>query len=308
MAPLLTCTACTGSFGCTIFADRDNLVCRFCQMRDKLAEDLNAALVKIDALTTKVDTLSEFVSLNVAPSTPAPPTSPAAADANTASVPSQVDFQVVRNNVSPKRRILPITKCQNRFQILSDTDDEEEEVRLIGDSLTRSQLSEFAARAPATRRRFCIPGGGVQDVIDSVNVVTDQAPATTTYVIHIGTNDVQRFRSEELLDKYREMIKAYKEKSSKVILSGIIPRRQAGQRFYSFATSINRRLANLCSEENIGFVNTWDHFYYDASLFSIDGLHLSQVGAARFGRLLDDAVRDFRSKNGNVLAHQASAE
>ena len=148
----------------------------------------------------------------------------------------------------------------------------------------------------------------MQDVIDAVNEVTDQAPATTTYVIHVGTNDVQRYRSEELLDKYRQMIRAYKVKSSNVILSGIIPRRHAGQRFYSFASSINRRLGNLCSEENIGFVNTWDHFYYDASLFSSDGLHLSQIGSARFGRLLDDAVKDFRSKNGNVLAPQASVE
>ena len=103
------------------------------------------------------------------------------------------------------------------------------------------------------------------------------------------------------------MIRAYKVKSRKVILSGIIPRRQAGDRFYAIATSINRRLANLCSEENTGFVNTRDHFYYDFSLFSSDGLHLSQVGAARFGRLLDGAVRDYRTKNGNALAPQASA-
>ena len=103
------------------------------------------------------------------------------------------------------------------------------------------------------------------------------------------------------------MIRAYKVKSSNVILSGIILCRQAGQRFYSFATSINRRLANLCSEENIGFVNTWDHFYYDASLFCSDGLNLNQVRAARLGRLLDEAVRDFRAKNGNVLAPQSRA-
>ncbi|MPC98883.1 hypothetical protein E2C01_094269 [Portunus trituberculatus] len=272
-------------------------------MGDKLSEDLNAALRKIDALTTKLETLGEFVSLNAAPAA-----SPPAPDANDVSVPSQEDFQVVRNNVSPRRRIIPKTKCQNRFQILSDTADDDEEIRIVGDSLTRGQLTEFCARAPTTRRRFCIPGGGVQDVIDSVNGVADQAPATTTYVIHVGTNDVQRVRSEELLDKYRQMIRAFKVKPSKVILSGIISRRQVGNRFYSIATSINRRLANLYCEENIGFVNPWDHFCYDASLFSSDGLHLSQVGAARFGRLMDDAVRDFRAKNGNVLASQARAE
>ena len=307
MAPQWTCVSCTGSFGPTIFADRNNLVCRFCQMNEKLSKDLNAALKVIDTLTMKVETLSEFVSLNVASSTAAP-TASAASDANTTSVPSQDDFQEVRNNVRPKKRILPFTKCENKFQILSDNANDEDEVRLIGDSIVRGQRFEFAARSPTTRSRFCIPGGGVQDVIDSVHKVTNHASATTTYVIHVGTNDVQKSKSEELLDKYRQMIRAFKAKSSNVILSGIIPRRQAGQRFYSSATSINRRLANLCSEENIGYVNVWDHFYYDASLFSSDGLHLSQVGDARFGRLLDDAVRDFRSKNANVLAHQASTE
>ena len=274
-----------------------------------MSEDLNAALTRIDSLTTKLETLQEFVSLNVVP-TPAPATSTPAPDATNVSDPTQEDFQVVRNNVRPRRRILPITKCQNRFKILSDTADDEDngEVRIVGDSILRGQLTEFCARAPATRRRFCIPGGGVQDVISAVNEVVDQAPATTTYVIHVGTNDVQRIRSEELLDKYRQMIRTYKERSNKVILSGIIPRRQAGNRFYDIATSINRRLANLCNDENIGFVNTWDHFYYDSSLFSSDGLHLSQVGAARLGRLLDSAVRDFRTKNGNVLARQARAE
>ena len=272
-----------------------------------MSEDLQTALRKIDALTTKVETLAEFISLNVA-TTPARTTSAPAPDANNASAPSQENFQVVRNNVRPRRRILPITKCHNRFQILSDTTDDEEEVRLSGDSILSGQLHEFCARAPATRRRFCIPGGGVQDITDSVNEVADQAPANTTYVIHVGTNDIQRYRSEELLDKYRQMIKAYKVKSSKVILSGIIPRKQAGHRFYSAATSINRRLANLCSEEKIGYVNTWDHFYHDASLFASDGLHLNQVGAARLGRLLDEAVRDFRAKNGNVLAPQSRTE
>ena len=64
------------------------------------------------------------------------------------------------------------------------------------------------------------------------------------------------------------------------------------------ATSMNRRLANLCGEESVGFVDTWDSFFYDRSLFEEDGVHLNDVGAARFGRLLNDAVEKYRSKNG----------
>lgn len=90
-----------------------------------------------------------------------PRQSPPAADDTNASVSTQGNFQVIRNNVSPRRRIILIIKCQNRFQILSDiADDEDNEgVRFVEDSIMRGQLTEFCARAPATRRRFCNPGG-----------------------------------------------------------------------------------------------------------------------------------------------------
>lgn len=73
-------------------------------------------------------------------------------------------------------------------------------------------------------------------------------------------------------------MRVYKVIFNKVILSDIFPCRQAGDSFHVIVTSIKFHLANLCSEENIGFVNTWDHFYYDSSRCSRDGLHLSQVG------------------------------
>ena len=209
-----------------------------------------------------------------------------------------------------RRYHLPTTTCANRFQILTeaDSDEDQEEIRLVGDSITRPLLTEYCGRSPKSRKRFCFPGAGVDEVTAAVNAVSSQAAENTTYVIHVGTNDVQRTRSEELLEKYRTMMRTYKEKSNKVVISGVLPRSQAGSRFYASAASLNRRLANLCREENVGFVNTWDHFYYDASLFSGDGLHLSPIGAARFGRLLDDAVKDYRTKNGNALTRPASTE
>ena len=42
----------------------------------------------------------------------------------------------------------------------------------------------------------------------------------------------------------------------------------------------------------------WNDFYNKAGLFHSDGLHLSAVGSARFGRLLNEAVRSFWAKNG----------
>ena len=326
MVAQIRCDVCTGTFGPSIFENKEVHICRFCRSRelatkendhlkaklneaigklDSLAKDVNecvqlrqevkAANEKIDALTKKSEALQDFITLNFVGTT----SDSNEGAANDVPVSTQDAFQVVRNNVRPKARKVIPTICQNRFQILTDrTDEEEEEVRLVGDSIVRGQLTEFCARAPGKRKRFCIPGGGVDDVIASLDEVSDLAPANTMYVVHVGTNDVQGTRSEELIAKYKRLIRGFKDKSRDIIISGILPRMKANQRFFNMATSTNRRLANICNEENVGFVNTWDSFFYDPSLFDKDGVHLSDVGAARFGRMLDDAVEDFRSKNG----------
>ena len=315
MAPQKRCTNCNGIFGPTMFESREIQVCRICKVTASLTKEFNRKIEslssenkelrkelkraneKIDSLTNKSEAVVEFVSNNVVGTPPdSTVVTPVVAPART-----EPEFQIVRNNVRPRvRKVIPTT-CQNRFRILANrSEEEEEEVRLVGDSLVRGQLTEFCARAPEKRKRFCIPGGGVDDVIASVDEVSNLAPANTTYVIHVGTNDIQHTRSEELMAKYKKLIRKFKVKSSNVVVSGIIPRTKANNQFFNFASSTNRRLSNLCSEEGIGFVDTWDHFYHDRSLFAPDGIHLNEVGAARFGRLLNEGVKEFQSKNGGV--------
>ena len=325
MVAQIKCTSCTGIFGPSIFENKDDRVCRFCYIRvamikerdrmdgkieslsstcvqlngkvESLSTELKKANDKVDFLTKKSESLQEFVTLNIVGTDETSTVAPAR---------TEHEFQVVRNNVRPKARKVIPTTCQNRFQILTDqTEEEEEEVRLVGDSLVRGQLVEFCARAPEKRKLFCIPGAGVEDVLASLDEVSNLAPANTTYVVHVGSNDVQNIRSEELMLKYKRLIQSFKDKSQNVILSGIIPRVKANQQFFNFASSTNRRLSNLCREEGIGFVDTWDHFYYDHSLFTRDGVHLNEVGAARFGRLLNDAVKEY-TKNGRARAPRGS--
>ena len=45
------------------------------------------------------------------------------------------------------------------------------------------------------------------------------------------------------------------------------------------------------------FVDVWDHFNRDRSLYGKDGLHLSSVGKARLGRVLDEGVRKELERN-----------
>lgn len=236
----------------------------------------------------------------VVPSTPTPPTVSVNPPPTITSA-TQQEFQTVRRGFRPnKRSYKPATTIQNRFRILADLEDEPQEVRLVGDSILRGQLPEFCGRAPGNRKRFCMPGAGVSDISQSLDeVMSDTTDVTNNplLLVHVGTNDVKRSRPEELIDRYRTLIQRLKSKSKNVIISGILPRIRADWRFYSKALAVNKLLNSLCSQEGITFVNLWKSFARQQDMFAKDGLHLSAIGSARFGRLMDEAVCSFWSKN-----------
>ena len=310
---LKTCGDCRGRFAAQYF--RHSPVCRMCVHRKRLEEavtewqtkyrDLKMTCqTKYRDLEMKFETLQDFVTANVgvAPpslveSTPSRTTPPQ--DHSSA---SQDDgFHRVRNGAKPRpARKLQTPTTFNRFQVLGETMEDDFETLLVGDSMVRGQLVEFCGRSSNSRRkRFCYPGAGLDDVTAVCDEVTTDADQNTLLIVHAGTNDVQTTRSEELLEKYRRMINRYKSKvdGKNIIISGILPRVDAEQIFYNRAFSINNRLQTLCSEENVHFVNLWNHFYDDTHLFQADGVHLNSVGAARFGRLLCDQVSLHKSKN-----------
>ena len=74
--------------------------------------------------------------------------------------------------------------------------------------------------------------------------------------------------------------------------------------FYNKVFSLNNGLRNLCKDNGVEFVNMWNDFYNRTGLFHSDGLYLSAVGDARFGRLVNEAVRSFWLKN--VVSSEAT--
>ncbi len=142
-----------------------------------------------------------------------------------------------------------------------------------------------------------MPRAGIDDVTDLFRHVSEEATNESLFVVHTGTNDVRKTRSEDPLDKYRKLIQQYKTKSSKIMISGVLPRIASDNGFYSKPFSLNNPLETLCKEHGIEFVNMWND-YNKPGLFKEDGLHLSPVRAARFWRLLSEDVRKFWAKNG----------
>ena len=297
------CDACQGKFGAPFF--RNSSHCRLCRLQsemERLHEKYEEKCKKYDDLSQQFEALKDFVSSNIGcslPSDATPATTAVAADTATTSVPrTETPFTVVRNHFTStnKKSFLPIS-TYNRFKVLSEEEEDALETRLVGDSIVRTQLSEFCGRARASRKRLCMPGGRLDDITAACDEAASGAESNALFVIHAGTNDVEYTRSEELMEKYRRMIQRYKTKSHNVIISGILPRTRAPSHFYDRAFSTNSRLRSLCTEEGVDYVNFWDDFYNKPFLFQDDGLHLNEVGSARFGRLLSNKVCSYRPKN-----------
>ena len=285
-------------------------------MEDRLSQQDEKLIIggrKITELTQTIKELKERLQSqecrSKAATTTTAPSAPLARSAplsNAAPSPVETGFTPVRRGGKTVRPIIQPTVCSNRFKILEE-EDEPESTFLVGDSMIRQQLNEFCGRVKHRRRLYCMPGARVDDVTEMMDKVSEEATANTLFAIHAGTNDVRKTRSEELLDKYRKLIQQFKTKSSNIMITGVLPRIAAHDDFYSKAFSLNSRLRNLCKDHGVEFVDMWNDFYNRAGLFHTDGLHLSAVGAARFGRLLSEAVRGFWAKNGTgsdtVTAH-----
>ncbi len=271
-------------------------------MEDRLRqqdEKLTIGGQKIIEMTKTIEALKERLHSHECgastPTTPPPP--PALTPPSTiASRPVETEFTPVRRGGKTVRPIIQPIVCSNRFKILEE-EDELASTFLVGDSMIHHQVTEFCGRVKRRRRLYCMPGAGIDDVTEMMDKVSEEATADTLFVIHAATNDVRKARSEEMLDKYRKLIQQYKTKSNNIMISGVLPTVAGDDLFYSKAFSVNSRLRNLCKDHGVEFVNMWNDFYDRTGLYHTNGLHLSAVGTARFGRLLSEAVRNYLAKN-----------
>ncbi|KAK4321045.1 hypothetical protein Pmani_008153 [Petrolisthes manimaculis] len=190
-------------------------------------------------LKRKYDSLQEFVTSNIAPgrqeesplysqvtrgthratpthasvtptrppvSTPTPDPTPAATRPTDSPRISTGTNTSQARQVTASKTYLPII-TSNRYQVLTEPIEEEGEIKLIGDSIIRGLLEEFCGRAPNNRKRYCIPGAGIKDIITAHEDITMDATNNTCFILHTGTNDLKRTKSEEQMEKYREAIR-----------------------------------------------------------------------------------------------------
>lgn len=117
----------------------------------------------------------------------------------------------------------------------------------------------------------------------------------TTSSVLMEIKIVVKGKPEEVMGIYRALIGKLNnsnENQRKLVILGSLSRYDFDSSIISSLLGFNSRVESQCrEEENIVFVNIWDHFGSDGVLSGRRGLCLSRRGKARLGRVLYENIR-----------------
>lgn len=304
MAPAsTTCSSCFRTFAKAFFGDcNEEKICLFCLTNSKLLEEVASLKIELSKLKTEIDDLRQErnVTSSPAPTTPDSPQHPATNPINVPSSKREIDegFRYPSKRNIFKRTVYRISSSylpiDNRFSSLAKDKEDEPPVALYGDSFTRQMSKEFCARRNRKRRRTCIPGGGIHDIDQAIQVEIKDDKREDIMILASG-NDIGRRPPSELRDKYHKLLLELKNRNKNVILAGLIPRKGWSKYLMGQGKSVNILLKELCSNLQLKFLDLWNGFPLNDMYFARDDVHLSDLGHVRLGRLLDHGFLDHLS-------------
>ena len=101
----------------------------------------------------------------------------------------------------------------------------------------------------------------MRDVVERYRRIVKGTGKEAVVVVHVGVNDVGRMKSEELLLRYRELLREVKERGRRCVVSVVLPRLRVGGVWLSQAIGLNNRLSKMCRESGVGFGDEWSRCY-----------------------------------------------
>src|SRR5215469_9751813 len=162
-------------------------------------------------------------------------------------------FSLVRNGTRPKPTASFQIPVSNPFSVL-EVEESERETVMVGTSIIKNMKSEFVPRNPRKRKSINITGASISDI---ENVVKNMEVKDDNGLICTICRTVELYETEtkpdELLHKYRTLIRTLKERSKNVLCIGILPRKTMDTRLRSKAIFTNAKLEELCKIENVNF-------------------------------------------------------
>lgn len=149
------------------------------------------------------------------------------------------------------------------------------EILVVGDSIVRYVELPGAVT-------YCLSGGKVLELIELIPVLIVRHPSVHTVIVHVGTNDVMFRQSIKLQYDLESLAYLIESLGKNCRLSGPIPTLRKGSERFSRLYSLNVWMNNFCTATGFGFINNFDSFWTEITLFHKDGLHLNKQGTKLF--------------------------
>lgn len=205
----------------------------------------------------------------------------------------------VRGENVVRRRSEGSLPISNRFEILGN-ESEESRVLVVGDSnIHRIRNSIFHSVKRENKKKIRVVGLSGAKVDDCARVVSTELAKERgkkiKVIVNVGTNDVGKIGSQEVLTKLRDLIRSAKAARGGVdiTLLSIPSRVDEGEYIYSRSESINNQMSRLVWSENASWIDLRPKL--DRCKFSLarDGVHYSRQGAQIVGNLLGQEAETF---------------
>ena len=163
---------------------------------------------------------------------------------------------------------------------------------VVGDSNVR-RLKLCNTRANISFRS--IPGAATEHVEREVQASTETVAPNV--VLHVGTNDLTRNGSEQIVSNLVKLAQQTKKRSGvrQVYICSVTPRKDIGSFVYSRAESVNNRLHSLCPKlagiEFLDLRQCLDRCPFTGLVR--DGVHYNKAGATQVLNTIMDSVGSF---------------
>jgi hypothetical protein len=209
-------------------------------------------------------------------------------------------WEKVKKGAKPARPTVesrPITN--NKFlelqgEVVEENDDREAVV--IGASNV-NRINKYIYRDD--RRRKCtsfaaFPGASIDGVTEKVNRIVSKKKLTKIFV-HVGTNDVARKGSEEIIKDFQLLIREVKSVNpeAEVAVCSMPSRTDRGDVVFSRSEGVNNRLFTVCRNEGAEFIDFRGCLSRCRYPLSRDGVHYSKEGAKSVGEKLGELISSF---------------
>ena len=168
------------------------------------------------------------------------------------------------------------TKFQNKITI--------DDIEIIGDSLIRDQGPIMHKKCTGNSIRSTSYPSGKIDTIS--HYISNTAYNPKFSVICVGSNDIKDTSFDDLKSKYNNLFTSLKIKRRNTLVLGILPRQNETSEWKIKTRELNTWIRTRCSSESLSFLDLWDIFSPETSLFARDQIHLNHKGK----NLLSDII------------------